>query len=130
MDALLGHVADDEIPDGDVVDVLVVRPERGLRVIARRPAGAVEDRAVFADEGIAAFRGDQRWLANAPGSQTVGRPGWVWLTVNGIEVPGEIFTAPAGQVMLLAARRSGQPRAGAATAPTAAPTQSRQSSIV
>ena len=36
MDATLGHVADHEIPNGHGVDVFVVRPERGLRVIARR----------------------------------------------------------------------------------------------
>ena len=59
MDALVGHVPDHEIADGHVVDVLVVRPERGLRVIARPPAGAVEDGAVLPDEGIAAFRRDR-----------------------------------------------------------------------
>ena len=53
MDAPLGHVADDEIPDRHVVDVLVVRAERRLRVVARRPAAAVQDRAVLADERIA-----------------------------------------------------------------------------
>ena len=56
MDAILGHVADHEIADGHVVDVFVVRPERGLRVVGRRPVGAVEDRAVLADKGIARLR--------------------------------------------------------------------------
>ena len=58
LDPTLGHLADDEIPDGHVVDVFVVRPERGLRVIGRRPAGAVEDRAVFADKDVARLRPD------------------------------------------------------------------------
>ena len=55
MNTTLGHVADDEIPDGHIVDVLVVRPERRLRAVARPPAAAVEDRAVLADEGVARF---------------------------------------------------------------------------
>ena len=55
---LMRHLADHEIPNGHVVDVFVVRPERGLRVIGRRPAAAVEDRAVLADKGIARLRPD------------------------------------------------------------------------
>ena len=67
---MLRHVADHEIPDGHVVDVFVVRPERGLRVIGRRPAGAVEDRAVFADKGVAGLRPDRAGQPMHAGSQT------------------------------------------------------------
>ena len=70
MDAILGHVADHEIPDGHVVDVLVVRPERGLRVVTRRPAAAVQDRAVLADERIPGLRRDRAPQRMDAGSQT------------------------------------------------------------
>ena len=55
MDPTLGHLADHEIPDGHVVDVFVVRPERGLRVIGRRPAGAVEDRPYSPTKALPVF---------------------------------------------------------------------------
>ena len=95
-----GMLPDHEIADGHVVDVLVVRPERGLRVIARPPAGAVEDRAVFADEGIAAFRGDRAGHRMHPGPQTVGRP--CRMVVDNVLdwVPGQMSAAPDGQVIV------------------------------
>ena len=75
MDATEGHVADHEIPNGHVVDVFVVRPERGLRVIGRRPAAAVEDRAVLADKGVARLRPDRAGQIMHAGAQTErGRP--------------------------------------------------------
>jgi hypothetical protein len=56
MDATLGHVTDHEIPNGHVVDVLVVRSEGALCVVARPPTAAVQNRAVLPDEHITGLR--------------------------------------------------------------------------
>src|SRR5678816_3589476 len=56
MNAALRHVANDEVADRDVIDVLVMRAKRALLALTRRPPASVEDRAVLADERIATFR--------------------------------------------------------------------------
>jgi len=53
------YVADDEIADRYVVDVLIVSSERRVDVVGRRPSGTVQDRAVLANEGIPRLRDDR-----------------------------------------------------------------------
>src|SRR5262245_3647373 len=83
MDATLWHVADDEIANRHVIDVLVVRPERGLRVrgVTRRPAGAVEDCAGLADKSISRLRRDGAPQKMCAGSET--ERSVTWMTIDG-----------------------------------------------
>ena len=115
MDATLRHVADDEIADGHVVDVLVVRAERGLRVVARRPAGAVQDRAVLADKRIPGLRRDGAGEKCVPAlRQNVVLPG-LRLTAAWMLAPGEMLMLPAAQVMLGCVPAPGVAGGGATT---------------
>ena len=77
MNATLGHVLDHQVPNRDVVNVLIVRAERRLRPIRRRPAGSIQDRAVLADKGVAGLRGDRAGDRMHAGLQTESRSAWI-----------------------------------------------------
>ena len=72
MDAALRHLADHEIPDGHVVDVLIVRTEGRLGRIGGHPVAAVQNRPVLADKRIPGFRRDGTPNREDAGFQTEG----------------------------------------------------------
>src|SRR6185369_13862532 len=74
MDALLRHVADDEIANGHIVDVLVVRTKRALSPVRGFPSGSVEHGAVFTDERVATLGCDCGGDRMHTSFQTEGRP--------------------------------------------------------
>lgn len=67
VDAIHGHVANDEVLDGDVVDVFVRAAERALRVVRRAPPRPVERGTVNTREAIPPLRGDRpvKWKVRA-----------------------------------------------------------------
>ena len=82
--------------------VLVVRAQRRLRVVGGRPAGAVEDRAVFADEDIAGPGVMERLSACTPACRQNVVPGGWELIIDGMKSPGwfgAMRNAPAGHVI-------------------------------
>src|SRR5512138_887130 len=70
-------MADDNVPDRDIVDVFAVGAERRLRQITRRPPGAVQNGAVFADEGIARSRRDGGRNDMYASTETERRCAWI-----------------------------------------------------